>query len=106
MDDLLEIIPEVDAIEIFNARCMLPHFNARARDFARQYALPGTVGSDAHAVLEMGRAMLRLEDFVDAAELRACLPAGTARTRWSPPWFHLLSRYATLHKRWRGTRRP
>jgi hypothetical protein len=85
---------------------MLPQFNARALDFARRHELPGTVGSDAHAVLELGRALLRLDDFADAAGLRACLPAGTARVRWSPPWFHLLSRYAVLRKRWSGPRRP
>jgi predicted metal-dependent phosphoesterase TrpH len=106
LSELLAIIPEVDAIETFNARCMLPYFNTRAQDFARQHALPGTMGSDAHAVLELGRALLYLEDFEDAAGLRACLPAGVIRARWSPPWFHLLSRYATLRKRWQGARRP
>jgi predicted metal-dependent phosphoesterase TrpH len=47
--DLLEILPEVDAIEVYNSRCMLPRFNAQARQFAEKHGLAGTVGSDASA---------------------------------------------------------
>lgn len=46
---LLEILPLVDAIETFNSRCMWPGFNQRAKNFATQHDIPGTVGSDAHA---------------------------------------------------------
>src|SRR5215213_5222306 len=45
-EDLLEILPEVDAIEVYNSRCMLPSFNQKARRFAEKYQLAGTVGSD------------------------------------------------------------
>jgi predicted metal-dependent phosphoesterase TrpH len=104
--DLLDIIPEVDAIETYNARSMLPVYTRWAQDLARQYDLPGTVGSDAHAALELGRAVLYLDDFRDADQLRACLRAGRPRVRWSPPWFHLLSRYAVWRKRQAAARRP
>jgi predicted metal-dependent phosphoesterase TrpH len=33
--DLLEIIPHVDAIEVFNSRCMDPRFNHRRRHLRR-----------------------------------------------------------------------
>ena len=33
-DDLLEILPQVDAIEVYNSRCMFPGFNRAARKFA------------------------------------------------------------------------
>src|ERR1051325_8678266 len=53
-EDLLEILPEVDAIEVFNSRCMLPRFNTEARQFADKYNLATTVGSDAHTTYELG----------------------------------------------------
>src|SRR5512132_3155538 len=35
--DLLEILSDVDAIEVYNSRCMLPRFNREARQFAEKY---------------------------------------------------------------------
>ncbi|MEW6241459.1 MAG: PHP domain-containing protein, partial [Chloroflexota bacterium] len=103
LDDLLEILPLVDAIEGFNSRCMLPRFNARAMEFARERGVPITVGSDAHAAFELGRATLTLPPFEGPDELRAVIHRGVARTRWSPPWFHLASRFASFQTR-RGSR--
>jgi predicted metal-dependent phosphoesterase TrpH len=42
--DLLEILPFVDAIEVFNSRCMYPSFNRRAKEFAENHNVAGTVG--------------------------------------------------------------
>lgn len=96
--DLLEILPLVDAIEVFNSRCMLPSFNRNARRFAELHNISGTVGSDAHAAFEVGRSLMRLEGFEGPEELRRVIRTGTPQTRWSPPWFHLSSRYAALRK--------
>ncbi len=96
--DLLEIIEHVDAIEVFNSRCMLPRFNREARRFAERHNIPGTVGSDAHAAFEVGRSLLRLEPFEGPDEMRNVIRRGVPKTRWSPPWFHFSSRYATIRK--------
>jgi len=96
--DLLEILPQVDAIEVFNSRCWSPEFNRQAGQFAERHNLPGTVGSDAHAALELGRAVLLLEPFRGPKELRSVIRRGIPEVRWSPPWFHLISRYAVLLK--------
>jgi len=96
--DLLEILPSVDAIETFNSRCWLPDFNRQAQQFADKYNIAGTVGSDAHAPLELGRAVLLLEQFQGPEELRAVIRRGIPEVRWSPPWFHLISRYAVYRK--------
>ena len=96
--DLLEILPQVDAIEVFNSRCWSPEFNRQAREFAEKHNLPGTVGSDAHASLELGRAVLLLEQFQGPDELRGVIRRGVPKVRWSPPWFHLISRFAILLK--------
>ena len=97
--DLLEILPLVDAIEVYNSRCMRPSFNRKARQFAEKHNIPGTVGSDAHAAFEVGRSVLRLESFADADGLRKVIRSGEPVTRWSPPWFHFTSRYATVTKK-------
>ena len=98
-NDLLEIIPFVDAIEIYNSRCMLPRFNRRARDFALKHNLAGTVGSDAHAAFEVGRSVLLLDQFTGPDEMRAVIRGSNFRVKWSPWWFHLTSRYASIMKK-------
>lgn len=96
--NLLEILPLVDAIEIFNSRCMRAEFNVRALRFAQEHSLAGTVGSDAHAAFELGRSVLLLEPFEDAAGLRRAVRTARAETRPSPLWFHFVSRYARFRK--------
>lgn len=102
--DLLEILPHVDAIETFNSRCMEARFNQLAQEFARQQNLVGTVGSDAHTTLELGRATLTVEKFTGAAELRQVLRAGVAQVRLSSPLIHFTSRWAVTVKRLRRPR--
>ncbi len=99
--DLIQVSPLVDALEVFNSRCTLRSANQRAADFARERGLPGTVGSDAHTVWEIGRSILILQPFADAFQLREAVRRGAAYTRLSPPWIHLASRYARLRK-WLG----
>jgi len=98
-DDLLEILPQVDAIEVYNSRSWLPIFNEQAKRFAQQHNVVGTVGSDAHAAFELGRSLLLVEQFEGPSGMRNVVRNGIPRTRWSPPWFHLISRYASLRKR-------
>jgi len=97
--DLLEILPLVDAIEVFNSRCMRPDYNVKAAEFARDHDMPGTVGSDAHAAFELGRAHLELPAFESGDGLRSVIRGCRAVTRLSSPWVHLTSRWATLLKR-------
>ncbi|MGE5378447.1 MAG: PHP domain-containing protein, partial [Bacteroidota bacterium] len=81
--DLLEILPLVDAIEVYNSRSMRPRFNHEARKFAEKHNIPGTVGSDAHAAFEVGRSVLKLEPFEGPDGLRRVIRAGVQVTRWS-----------------------
>ncbi len=96
--DLCVVAPMVDAIETFNARCFPPRFNYKAAAFARERHLPETVGSDAHATFELGRATLRLPAFHDAESLRRALPHASQQVVLSMPWVRLSSRYAVLFK--------
>lgn len=98
LPDLLAILPAIDAIEVFNARCMLPNANKLAKDFAEQHHLPVTAGSDAHAAFELGAACLRLPDFHDAASLRHAILQGQVEGRMSPGWVHFVSLFARMRK--------
>ncbi len=97
--DLLEIIPFVDAIEVFNSRCTNPFYNTNAMSFAKQHQLAGTVGSDAHVLVELGRATMMLPYFSTAEELRNVISSGKPRVRLSAPWIHLTSTTAKWVKK-------
>jgi len=97
--DLLSILPYIDAIEMFNSRCLLPQYNMKAIIFAQQHHILGTVGSDAHALSEVGAATLTLPEFNDAHGLKKALSLAEPHTHMSPPWVHFYSRYASWRKR-------
>jgi len=99
LEDLLEITPLVDAIEIFNARSITPYSNRRSLEFAHQYDLAGTAGSDAHTTFELGAATMVLPQFVGPDELKIVICEGKVHGHLSPLWVHLFSRYAHLHKK-------
>jgi predicted metal-dependent phosphoesterase TrpH len=105
-EDLMEILPDIDAIEVYNSRCVLPRFNQRAQQFAEKHNLAGTVGSDAHTAFELGRYFLELEPFEDAEGLRNVIRRGIPNVRHSPAWVRFTSRYAVLYKRLKGYTRP
>jgi len=100
MDDLVNILPHVDAIETFNARCMLPRFNFQAQGFAVQHAVAGTFGSDAHAAFELGRGNLLLPPFDDAESLKRAIKAAIVpKVILGTPFVHLTSRWAVWWKK-------
>ncbi len=92
------MLPQLDAIEAFNARSLRPSYNEKARAFAAAHALPTTAGSDAHTGLEIGAAYLEMPAFTTAEEFRAGLPQARIHGRLSPAWIHFFSRLNT----WRG----
>ena len=94
--ELLELLPHLDAIEIFNSRSLEQGVNEKAAHFAREHGAAGTVGSDAHLLWEVGRATMALPDFATAEELRGVLRAGTSHTALSPLWVHFGSTLARL----------
>jgi len=99
--DLLEITPHVDAIEIFNSRCMDPRFNQRAMAFAEKHNLPGTVGSDAHAIFEVGKSVVWLDPFQGPDGMREVIRQAKYQMKLSPWWVHFVSTYAKRKKKMR-----
>ncbi len=99
LSDLQSIVEMVDAVEVFNARCIYPQANHQAKNFAEKHQLPTTVGSDAHSLIEIGAATLTLPDFADTASLKQALEIAQAHVHLSPPWVHLYSRFAAWRKK-------
>lgn len=97
--DLGAILGQVDALEIFNARTWNAAPNQRAAEWAREAGLPGLGGSDAHAPFEVGAVCTLMEPFTDADSFRRALRGARPEGRRSPPWVHLVSRYASWRKR-------
>jgi predicted metal-dependent phosphoesterase TrpH len=97
--DLLDIIEHVDAIEVFNARCMFPGDNVKALAFAEKHNLLGTAGSDAHTGAEYGKAMVRLRPVVDAESFVDALRDAEFVRRLSPLHVHAGSKAAKWMKK-------
>ncbi len=88
---LKQLLPHLDAIEIFNSRCFSNHPNQLARQWALKHDLPGLAGSDAHTLIEIGQATMKLKAFTNADEFRTMLNQATIVARLSPFWVHLFS---------------
>ena len=87
-DSLEKIIADVDLIEVFNSRTLLRQDATRALQFAQSRGLPGTVGSDAHVVREIGRSFIELPEFNDAEQFRLALGQGKIFTQRTNPLIH------------------
>ena len=98
-EDLLRIIDQVDAIEVFNSRCMFAEDNLKAQTFAEKHHLTGTVGSDAHTRIEYGRALNRMQPFEGASDFLYALRAGQQLNRYSSWFVHFNSKTAKWSKK-------
>ena len=98
--DLMEIKDQVDAVEIFNGRCNRDVYNQTAVDFAKEFGLGGTAGSDAHIPHEVGKVGLVMPDFNDGEGLKIAARNGVVEGKLAPGWVHIIS--GTKHKifRW------
>ncbi len=88
MPDLLDILPHVDALEVFNARCLAKSLNQRALVFAKERDLPMLAGSDAHSLVELGLGSTYLPEFNSPDELRAALQQAVIKGRLVSPLEH------------------
>jgi predicted metal-dependent phosphoesterase TrpH len=60
---LLRHLPEIDVLEVYNARLMFDAYNAEALRFQRKYGLLAGAGSDAHVLQGVGTGALRMRQF-------------------------------------------
>jgi predicted metal-dependent phosphoesterase TrpH len=88
METLLEILPYVDALEVFNARCLRRALNDKALAFAREHQKLMQAGSDAHSLVELGLATVELPAFTNADELREAMKSARINGQLLSPWDH------------------
>ena len=62
-ENLLAVVEDIDALEVFNSRVAIPAFNEEAVRFAAKYRIVGGAGSDAHVPQGLGSVRIRLRDF-------------------------------------------
>jgi predicted metal-dependent phosphoesterase TrpH len=99
-EHVLEIIDQVDAIEVLNARCVRAADNTAAAELAQAHGKLVTAGSDAHTLFEVGRCTLMMPEFDDDAEsFRDALEQAQPQGEISPFWPHFASTYAKWYKR-------
>lgn len=97
--DLLRILDRVDAIEVFNARCVYREDNERARELAAARGVRGTIGSDAHSRVEYGRATQIMQPFTDPETFLDSLERAQPNAAYSSHVVHLNSTTAKWRKK-------
>jgi PHP domain/Glycosyltransferase Family 4 len=80
-ENLLAILDEVDAIEVFNPRVAIGAFNEEAERFAAKYRLVAGAGSDSHVAQGLGSVRIRMRDFAGPTEFLQSLRDGEISTR-------------------------
>jgi hypothetical protein len=80
-EQLLAILEEIDAFEIFNPRVAIGSFNEEAARFAAKYRLTAAAGSDAHVAAGLGSVRLRMRDFDGPQEFLESLRDAEIQTR-------------------------
>jgi predicted metal-dependent phosphoesterase TrpH len=98
--ELKEILPYLDAVEVFNSRCFDPMANQAALEYADANGLAQMVGSDAHSLVELGLATMKLPFFNSAEELRKVIRLAQMDTRIFSPLAHLHANSTILLGRW------
>ncbi len=62
-ENLLKVLADVDAIEVFNPRVAFSAFNEEAVRFAAKYRIVAGAGSDSHVTQGLGSVRIRMRDF-------------------------------------------
>jgi len=97
-----KIVDQIDAVEVFNAREPFRKPSAKAQAFAEKYGIPGTVGSDAHTIGEIGNAYIEMPEFNGRDDFLQALRAGKVVGHRTNPLIHFVSGWAKLRSRLKG----
>ena len=100
-DTLDQILPYVDGLEVFNARCRREEYNRNAYAFAVEYGKALMAGSDAHTLSELGRANMTTPWFDDAESLRTAAREATFSGELSGLYVHMVSTFARVAKKFK-----
>jgi len=91
-----ELVEQIDIIEVFNSRSLLHRSSAKAQIFAQKYGIPGSAGSDAHTLHEVGNAYVEMPEFNGKDDFLNALAKGRILGHRTNPLVHLNSAWARL----------
>jgi len=95
---LEELAEQIDVIEVFNSRSLLPGASTKAQVFAEKYGIPKSAGSDAHTPNEIGNAYIEMPEFNGKDDFLQALAKGKVFGHKSNPLVHFSSSWAKLKK--------
>ena len=96
---LEELAEQIDVVEVFNARSLLPRDSTKAQVFAEKYGIPKSAGSDAHTPQEIGNAYVVMPDFNSKDDFLKALEKGKILGHRTNPLVHFGSAWARLKKK-------
>ena len=96
-----EIVEHIDIIEVFNSRALLLRDSAQAQIFAQKYGIPGSAGSDAHTVGEIGNAYVEMPEFNGRDDFLQALAKGKVFGHRTNPLVHFNSFAQSLKSRFK-----
>jgi len=91
-----EIAGDIDLMEVLNSRSPFPANSNKARAFAEKHGIPGSAGSDAHTVNEIGNAYIEIPDFNNKDEFLKALAQGKIQGHRSGIFVHFFSVWARV----------
>ena len=97
--ELEALVDQIDAIEVFNAREPFRKPSTKAQAFAQKYDIPGTAGSDAHTIGEIGNAYIEMPEFNGRDDFLQALRTGKVVGHRTNPLIHFVSGWAKLKSR-------
>jgi len=95
---LEELAEQIDVIEVFNSRSLLPGASTKAQVFAEKYGIHKSAGSDAHTPNEIGNAYIEMPEFNGKDDFLQALAKGKVFGHKSNPLVHFSSSWAKLKK--------
>ena len=93
-----ELAEQIDVIEVFNARSFFNRSSVKAQLFAQKYGIPGSAGSDAHTVNEIGNTYVAMPEFNSKDDFLNALAKGRIVEHKANPLVHLNSAWTRLKK--------
>jgi predicted metal-dependent phosphoesterase TrpH len=91
-----EIAADIDLMEVLNSRSPFTANSNKARAFAEKHGIPGSAGSDAHTVNEIGNAYIEMPDFNNAIEFLKALLEGKIQGKRAGMFVHFYSAWAKV----------
>jgi predicted metal-dependent phosphoesterase TrpH len=91
-----EIVKDIDLMEVLNSRSPFSTNSNKAHDFAAKHGIPGTAGSDAHTIYEIGNAYIEMPEFNTKEEFLKAVAQGKIYGKRSGVFVHFFSTWAKI----------